>query len=733
MKKRLLSLLLCVVLLVWLIPTGAVTAFAAENDLASTGDYDYTDPSNPYIATSFSGLQTVFNQECTVSKTVYIKLGKNISCTSTEDSDGRLITKGADVVLDLCGYTLSCTDKNYCEFILGRKGKVVINDSQRYDSSKQEWITGKIEYFFEPIQGEYIVIPFHTTILSGDVVVNSGEFVNKTRASYDSNVYRGNALKLYGGAFDSDHPVCLTEVKEACGIYGGSLLMQGNSKAAITIDLTSVADASTAKLPTVTNCDILNDTGKTFATAVAINFSEEFADGLTYDNAKAVYDRIFPSGAVLYQDGYKMASVTGGFRYTIGSDVGYSPLFESEYHIVTPEPINSIALTIPTPMANDTITYQAQAPDDAHYAINTTYGDSSYWSHGVCWTRVGYIGPMNCHVAFDFLQDKSYKVEIAVKSNDDQQYPFADQPTTTVNGKTATVTDQGDGTYVVSCTFDIPLVISSVAVTVTAPQAGALPSHTATVPSGKGYMVEDYDGDVYQDGVAWYHIDGSEMTYGEKFKAGHRYEVYVSLVTAAPGEQFATSDLTGTVNGETATAAAYSESTAKKNIYVKYIFSIPKKTVSSVAITITPPVLGAQRSYTAAVTGEGVKLEDSNTNVFSHGVSWQVGSTGLPADDNQPFEADTAYTVGFSIVLTDTTQYQLAPRTSFNATVNGKTARVTKYSDTNYLIRYTFPALSGGAILGDVDGDGEVTILDATAIQRWLAGLSSNDMIGKPM
>ena len=34
-------------------------------------------------------------------------------------------------------------------------------------------------------------------------------------------------------------------------------------------------------------------------------------------------------------------------------------------------------------------------------------------------------------------------------------------------------------------------------------------------------------------------------------------------------------------------------------------------------------------------------------------------------------------------------------------------------------------------VTADADGDGEITILDATAIQRWLAGLPSNDQIGK--
>ena len=35
--------------------------------------------------------------------------------------------------------------------------------------------------------------------------------------------------------------------------------------------------------------------------------------------------------------------------------------------------------------------------------------------------------------------------------------------------------------------------------------------------------------------------------------------------------------------------------------------------------------------------------------------------------------------------------------------------------------------------LADVDGDEEVTILDVTYLQRWLAGIVSDDNIGKPV
>ena len=35
--------------------------------------------------------------------------------------------------------------------------------------------------------------------------------------------------------------------------------------------------------------------------------------------------------------------------------------------------------------------------------------------------------------------------------------------------------------------------------------------------------------------------------------------------------------------------------------------------------------------------------------------------------------------------------------------------------------------------IADTDGDGAVTVMDATYIQRWLANLTSNDNIGKPI
>lgn len=60
-----------------------------------------------------------------------------------------------------------------------------------------------------------------------------------------------------------------------------------------------------------------------------------------------------------------------------------------------------------------------------------------------------------------------------------------------------------------------------------------------------------------------------------------------------------------------------------------------------------------------------------------------------------------------------------------------------RYADEN---GFTFVAVteipsepSEGLILGDADQDGEVTILDATSVQRHLAELPTNPKIGQPI
>ena len=190
MKKRLLSLLLCMALLVGLIPASAATAFAAEtpqsaslgkgaDDLATTGDYDYTDPDNPYMATDLNSLKAVFEQERPKGTTVYIKLAKDIFSTiDTDVSRAILTTNGADVVLDLAGYTMGITSNQSLSLINGAIGKVTIEDSRRYDSSKKQWVDGRLEFECKTKNMAY----WETDVLLGEIIIKGGIIKNNNPA-----------------------------------------------------------------------------------------------------------------------------------------------------------------------------------------------------------------------------------------------------------------------------------------------------------------------------------------------------------------------------------------------------------------------------------------------------------------------------------------------------------------------------------------------------------------------
>ena len=175
--KKLLSAVLCIALLIGIVPLCGLFSIPV-----TAADDDYTDPAHPYVATSFSGLREVFNKHRPDGKKIYIKLGNDIYYEST-DFSFTLHTDGADVDLDLCGYTLSVNDRvGYSgsephALIYGQTGTVTVRDSAVDYSENDEEIKGKIVYEFE--YGDEIRV--NTMIFTGDIVIESGYFQNKTK------------------------------------------------------------------------------------------------------------------------------------------------------------------------------------------------------------------------------------------------------------------------------------------------------------------------------------------------------------------------------------------------------------------------------------------------------------------------------------------------------------------------------------------------------------------------
>ncbi len=219
---------------------------------------------------------------------------------------------------------------------------------------------------------------------------------------------------------------------------------------------------------------------------------------------------------------------------------------------------------------------EGQAPDgECRIPVNCGYRPTiPHYGYVTWYTEDGDI--MNPDTD-TFTAGKKYSAQVTLIPN--EGYEFAETGLTgTMNGK-----DTTKSIFIASpkkrinmsrwFTCSQSTVISSVAVTgVVAPKAGERPTYYAIAPSGAGYAVEDYDDDnCWRNGLCWYHA-GSEMSFTDRFVAGEVYTAQVSLVPASAAYHFATSGLSGTLNGNRATVGAFSPTTAAENIYVQYTF-----------------------------------------------------------------------------------------------------------------------------------------------------------------
>ena len=285
MKKRLISLLLCLVLLAGILPAGAITlsAAAAETDAAETGAI-HTTADDPWVVTSASEIKIAFNTSEDQS-VMYIKLGSDITIDAipagTEESrNGFLYTNGGNVVLDLAGYTLSYIDQsNFSHrFISGENGRVTINDSMRTDPSTGALLTGKIDYKY--------TVPYkdrNTAVLSGDVTVNGGVIINNTSSDAHHSVYadlyyyQGNKLHhteygkfiMNGGIFKAKTPVFLGP-NTNCVFNGGDLRTTGTCGVYISHEFGNVY---TFTLPTFNKLHIANASSNSQALPIVVAFS----------------------------------------------------------------------------------------------------------------------------------------------------------------------------------------------------------------------------------------------------------------------------------------------------------------------------------------------------------------------------------------------------------------------------------------------------------------------------
>ena len=730
MKKRLLSLLICLALLVGALPMGAfsLTAAAADADVAVTGGY--TDPDSPFIANTYDSLRSFFINATTKGQTVYVKLGSSVSYSHYEV--GTLSTHGSDIVLDLAGYDITVKDNSNYSFqvIDGSNGTVTITDSGRYDSAKNKWIAGKIDYTYD--------LPYddrNTAALTGDIVLRGGTVINRTSSKAMHSAYAnyfyagegysyayGDTLRMEGGYLEAKQPILFGTTK-GCSITGGELNIKGDSGIVIEYRPNSLADDD---LPDFSACKMNNMSGNSKALAFAVDLQGLY--GSSYEGPDLLNDfgRMFGEKTRAYIDGAEQPSVTEGAQCTLGHVFG--PRFNSEYEFLPVETIDKIELTTPSPAHGKKIGYNVYAPENKGYSVQY-YNDYKTWQNGVMWS----ISDDALKVDEDnrFVRDNYYTVTTSIILKYTKGYVFADSDTltATVNGAPAYLVRVSDSAYLVSYTFYIPAVttIENLYVTVSEPLAGDRILYEASADK-PGYKVEDFSNGIsWQNGIMWDH-NGETLDPEDEncFVAGESYTVYISLVlTDEEAYEFAPEQsIDAYVNGNSAGFEKYS----KNNFAVYYTFTAKKKEITSVTAALPRNIqVGSALPYSAmAPSGALYDVENANYNEWKNGVSWSDENGAIYPSSEPVLEAGKTYKITVMLSPKDKDNYQFASPKNITAKLSGVNAAVEKLSGGSIAvsISYTAPGTPVSArLLGDVDGDDEVSILDATCIQRHLADL----------
>lgn len=317
-----------------------------------------------------------------------------------------------------------------------------------------------------------------------------------------------------------------------------------------------------------------------------------------------------------HKDYYKFAdTITATVNGKTATNVGNYMAGENpwvEYTFTAQKPITTVSSVkvtgIVPPKAGFTASYNRSIEAGKGYQVEALTGDN--YKDGVCWRDESGNALLN-DGSWTFELGKKYMVDVSLLLTDTSSYKFAavDSMTGTVNGHSTSNFHAWNSTnYSVRYTFTCKEAteISDVAVTVTAPVAGAAPSYTATVPSGKGYRVEtEWSNISTKNGVTWWDQYNNPVSVSDtsfKFTAGCYYKCRVSLYTNDDSTYaFAATDkIRGTMNDFDATVGSWGGD-QRNNYAVTYTFKCYDTTPVAVSIDVTSYL--ANEDLTVTLTG----------------------------------------------------------------------------------------------------------------------------------
>ena len=764
--NRLLSLLLALVMVVGLLPAMGQVAYAySEGDIAGTTGSGAS-KEDPVVCDTFAEFKAAMeNTEIT-----YVKLTGASGAMPSRETLGAAISNTTYKVLTIEGtnkFWSPLNGNNDC--LIWPRNELTINGTGtlKYEHGN----TGGTGAVINMASNVSLKIDGNVTLeggangssfgyaifaQAGTTKINGGSFIGysadiTSNADVSAVIINSSAnLTINGGNFSASlhqnspegkkaHSLSITStatgaisIKEGTFPQGINIKARGKTiencgyfdtaKASITADGNAVATTASTNVLNGKNV-VVTDTSIIASVAVAVT---EPVAGAQPQNGVSNTDNVTVTRTEWYHNGVKMLATdtfAAGETYKVhvivkpnsgyefadnptatfnGSTAGTIYMYGKDYinyyaeFTATTEPIGSVDVTITKPVAG------AQPQNGVSNTDNVTVTRTEWYHNGVKMLATD-----------TFAAGETYKVHVIVKPN--SGYEFADNPTATFNGSTAgTIYMYGKDYINYYAEFTVPAAstpttIDTVAISVTAPTAGAAP---VVEPAGlpTGVTCEP----VLTTVTGWYDSEtNTKMASTEKFVEGKTYYICLFL-SADTGYSFANPITTATINGDNATIELNNDGYLA--IKKSFVASASATTIDTIAVTVTVPVAGAAPVVAPAGLPTGVTCEP----VLNTVTGWYDSETNTKMASTEKFVEGKTYYI--CLFLSADTGYSFAnPITT--ATINGDNATIELNNDGYLAIKKSFVATAAATTEYDITvTDGKATIGAGTEISKAAEG-----------
>ena len=764
--NRLLSLLLALVMVVGLLPAMGQVAYAySEGDIAGTTGSGAS-KEDPVVCDTFAEFKAAMeNTEIT-----YVKLTGASGAMPSRETLGAAISNTTYKVLTIEGtnkFWSPLNGNNDC--LIWPRNELTINGTGtlKYEHGN----TGGTGAVINMASNVSLKIDGNVTLeggangssfgyaifaQAGTTKINGGSFIGysadiTSNADVSAVIINSSAnLTINGGNFSASlhqnspegkkaHSLSITStatgaisIKEGTFPQGINIKARGKTiencgyfdtaKASITADGNAVATTASTNVLNGKNV-VVTDTSIIASVAVAVT---EPVAGAQPQNGVSNTDNVTVTITEWYHNGVKMLATdtfAAGETYKVhvivkpnsgyefadnptatfnGSTAGTIYMYGKDYinyyaeFTATTEPIGSVDVTITKPVAG------AQPQNGVSNTDNVTVTITEWYHNGVKMLATD-----------TFAAGETYKVHVIVKPN--SGYEFADNPTATFNGSTAgTIYMYGKDYINYYAEFTVPAAstpttIDTVAISVTAPTAGAAP---VVEPAGlpTGVTCEP----VLTTVTGWYDSEtNTKMASTEKFVEGKTYYICLFL-SADTGYAFANPVTTATINGVDATIELNNDGYLA--IKKSFVASASATTIDTIAVTVTVPVAGAAPVVAPAGLPTGVTCEP----VLNTVTGWYDSETNTKMASTEKFVEGKTYYI--CLFLSADTGYAFAnPVTT--ATINGVDATIELNNDGYLAIKKSFVATAAATTEYDITvTDGKATIGAGTEISKAAEG-----------